>query len=259
MLKILIITATIIKNRTSNKLKYMNQILEGRESAGFNNEQKSKESTKETLFKGMLINALFDAIKQSMEDNDLDESEITSFFATLSKLPEDQILATLAIPAELQHAIFSKLAEKIAAEQTTVQEFMLKSKDQALKKGYCVGFHVSNQKILPTMKIKDGVEQVEKWEIKGTEKDHRDGDLPKAYYSLDYQNLYRKKQGKFMYLVRAETHEESDHKRDNDGSWGRASSLPIITVLDLSTVDKQINDQLSSQKTNEPAGSTAGS
>lgn len=203
------------------------------------------EQQKEVLFKGILVNTLYDVIKESLENTALTEDEVTAFLNSVKQFPEEEILSTLALPHELQPKIFTRFAEQLHAGKITVKGFVEQLHQRALNNGYRLGFHISKRDIEPTESA-DG--ETEKWEINGTEQDHRDEDLLRAYYSFDYQHLYRKKPGNFLYLIRAETGPASAHKKDNDGAWGRASSLPIVARMNLREVDRQIKEDLGKQK-----------
>lgn len=206
---------------------------------------------KEVLFKGILVNKLFDAIKEGMEEADVPEKTITSFFDAVKNLPEEDILSTLAIPKELQPKLFSRFAEQLENKKTTTENFVQQLLKRVKEKGYRLGFHVSNKDIEPTeLPDKDSEEGLLRWEINGSEQDHRDDDLLRAYYSFDYQNLYRVKSGNYLYLIRAETGPSTPHKKDNDGAWGRASTLSIITRLNLKEIDTQI-DHMIEQSVNQ--------
>ncbi len=61
-----------------------------------------------------------------------------------------------------------------------------------------------------------------------------------AYYSLDYKNLYRKKRGSHLYIVRAETGSATDHKRDTSNNWGRTSTLSIIAEFPIAEIDEEV-------------------
>lgn len=205
---------------------------------------------REVLFKGILVNKLFDTIKNSMEEADVSPEAITGFLNAVKKLPEEDALSVLAIPHELQNKMFSRFNEQLTKKKTTPEAFLALLHKNAKEKGYRLGFHISTKDIEPTDLPQDEEDEIQKWEISGTEQDHRDNDLLRAYYSLDYQNLYRKKGGDHLYLVRAETGPSTSHRQDNDGSWGRASTLSIITRLNLPEVDRQI-DMLLDKKNSE--------
>jgi hypothetical protein len=110
-----------------------------------------------------------------------------------------------------------------------IQDLLSKSE----KYNYTLGYHLSPREIKPDAQGN--------WVIKGTEKDHRHEDIPMAYYSLDYRNRYREKPSKFLYIVRAEQVEGSGHYQDNNGLWGHAPSLAIVDVIDLPSIEKEMD------------------
>jgi hypothetical protein len=66
-----------------------------------------------------------------------------------------------------------------------------------------------------------------------------------AYYSLDFENFYRKNPtAKYLYTVRAEVGDDSSHKKDTSNNWGRASRLSIITELNLHETQEKIQEAL---------------
>ena len=75
------------------------------------------------------------------------------------------------------------------------------------------------------------MEKIRRWDIKGTEKDHRDDDRNMAYYSTKYRHLFKKKGPKFVYIVRTEP---QTHK--TDGNWSRAGKLSVVTRVPFEEV-----------------------
>ncbi|MDP2815046.1 MAG: hypothetical protein Q8O19_00010, partial [Rectinemataceae bacterium] len=108
--------------------------------------------------------------------------------------------------------------------------------ERARKYGFTLGFHLSPIDIRPG---KDG-----SWMIKGTEKDHRHDDRAMAYYSTDYSHRYLKKPSRYLYVIRAETGEDTSHYPDNDGTWGHASSLAVIDQVDMQSLEKEMDQRL---------------
>lgn len=215
-------------------------------------DQETQEQ-KENIFKSILVTKLMESVKESFEDADIEQEYTNEFFNELSSLPEEEILSVLAMPLELRERIFPNLAKQLEQKKTTVKDFLEKLRKLVKERGYRLGFHLSNSDIKPIEAL-DGKDKTIKWEVQGSEKDHRDNDLLRAYYSLDYQNLYRKKNGKYLYLIRSETGPSSPHRRDNDNSWGRASVLPIVDRLEIAEVDSKIEEILNSDRSsNETA------
>lgn len=102
-----------------------------------------------------------------------------------------------------------------------------------------LGFHVTPFFI---NKIKNQKSNRESWNIKGTEQDHRNNDQPMAYYSLSLERLFRKKEIKKIYVVRANLAEGSNHYPDNDGHWGRSGSLSIVSEIEFSDEEERALD-----------------
>ncbi len=102
-----------------------------------------------------------------------------------------------------------------------------------------LGFHVTPFFI---NKIKNQKSNRESWNIKGTEQDHRNNDQPMAYYSLSLERLFRKKEIKKIYVVRANLSEGSNHYPDNDGHWGRSGSLSIVSEIEFSDEEERALD-----------------
>jgi hypothetical protein len=50
---------------------------------------------------------------------------------------------------------------------------------------------------------------------------------------MSLERLFTKKGLRHVYVVRANLAPGNDHKPDNNGHWGRAATLSVITKLDL--------------------------
>lgn len=99
-----------------------------------------------------------------------------------------------------------------------------------------VGFHVTAQKIRPQVNTSGRGKQIEQWIVNGTENDHRDSDLPMAYYSFDYAHLYRQNRGDYLYVVQS----LPTHRSDPTNNWGRAPSLQIIIEMKVADIKDYI-------------------
>ena len=82
--------------------------------------------------------------------------------------------------------------------------------------------------------------QVKSWVVYGKEKDHRDNDLPMAYYSFDYMNLYKSKDPKYIYVVSVQKSQSSGNRRDGNNQWGRAPSLSVVEKFDLRELEMEV-------------------
>ena len=82
--------------------------------------------------------------------------------------------------------------------------------------------------------------QVKSWVVYGKEKDHRDNDLPMAYYSFDYMNLYKSKDPKYIYVVSVQKSQSSGNRRDGNNQGGRAPSLSVVEKFDLRELEMEV-------------------
>ena len=209
-----------------------------------------QQEKKEVMFKAILVSEMRNVLKEAMEESGISDEAISDFFNEVASLTDDEALAVMAIPHELQRRVFNSFKQRFETGKIDAKGFVEQLRNRVIQNGYQMGFHVSNNDLEKTV-VSDGKDKLEKWDVSGTEKDHRDDDLLRAYYSLDYLNLYRKKSGKYLYVVRVETGPNSSHRMDNNGAWGRASTLPIVGRLDLVEVDKKIENGLKDENGQE--------
>ena len=69
-----------------------------------------------------------------------------------------------------------------------------------------------------------------------------------AYYSEDYLHRYKKKPGRFLYIVRAETGSRSAHKKDLANRWSRAPLLSVIDECDMKEINREINKAIEKEE-----------
>ncbi len=206
--------------------------------------EKEKKVTleKEFLFNEFIAGELNNAFQNGLEDADISDEHIEQINTELKKYSLREIKAMLAIPFELREQSLRKI--KMELQQGKTAHEIVANLDRIAKKyHFSVGYHISKQKISGST-------------IRATELDDRD-DRMMAYYSLDYKNLFRKKRGAYLYIVRISEHEDSGHKKDNSNNWGRAPSLPIILELNMPAIDSAITEKL--QKKKSPSQHTRGS
>lgn len=161
----------------------------------------------------------------------------------LSKYSVQDRKRILAWPKELresddENSFLNKQVEKLI-ETNDSKTFLENLLNTAKSKNFnwTIGYHLSDKEI---ERKNDG-----SWNINPTEKDHRDEDMPKAYYSLNYEHLYREKnKNPFLYLVRG----SYDDKHDDVKQWYRNNYLSIIQKIKLSEVEKQVKDFISKDK-----------
>jgi len=177
---------------------------------------------------------LIETFHDSLLDAGYDDKDVRQFEEVLQGMGEHAIRGILSLPFELRQRRLRGFFER----GLTVTQLAQTLKQESERNGFDIGYHITARQI-PIEKNRLG-EAV--WRIRGTELDDRD-DMHMAYYSLDYKNLFRKKTGKFLYLVRAHVIDaESTHKKDTSNNWGRANELSIIAEVDLALVEKETKD-----------------
>ena len=193
--------------------------LENREVGG----TRLRERLEDKIFSKLVCDDLFDTLDDELFDAGYEGYEVMELQSELAKLGLEDRKKVLSFPSEVRGRLLASYKEKMDAGMTSAE--MIESlRETSDKYGFTVGFHLSNADIEQ--------KQDDTWDIEGYEFDDRD-EMPMAYYSLDYQNRYRKKASKFLYLVRAETGEKTAHKRDLSNNWGRANKLSVIDKMDI--------------------------
>lgn len=211
------------------------------ENLNISNENQETEDTlesEESIFDVLIKGEIIDVFINDFEDAGFEKEEIDEFLTKLKSLDEDSIKRVLSMPDELRKRNFPLFKQKIEDGEMQVSEIVDRLLEIGLKNGFSLGYHISKYDIQ-----KEG----DKWEIKATELDDRD-DRKMAYYSLDYKNLYRADRGTKLYVVRAETGDNSTHKRDTKNNWGRANSISIICKIDLASIGEEIEKRLKQEK-----------
>lgn len=181
----------------------------------------SVEEMKDTLFDQYLKQQLIEDFFQHLEEY-LDDKQVDAMRGELANYEDADVYSTLSLPFELRDRKFTSFHKEIEAGKDPA--VLMKTFVEASKKrGYGIGYHTSPNDIKPN---DNG-----QWNITGYEKDHRDDDLSKAYYSTKYRHLFKKKDPKFIYIVRTdpETHR-------TDGNWSRAGILSIVARVPFSDV-----------------------
>jgi hypothetical protein len=181
-----------------------------------------------TVVQQRILESFSDALSESGFTGD-EESE---FRSEISRLSLEDLGGVLSMPHELKQMRLPKLHERITSGMAIHDVVGLLVKESR-ERGFKIGYHMSNSDIQPRAAAKG---KTESWTIDGREKDHRDNDLPMAYYSTSLSHLYGKKRARFLYIIRAETGTGTTHKPDNDGAWGRATKLDVVDKLDYEEV-----------------------
>ncbi len=217
------------------------EILESSEE--IENTQESRIPQQEILFRQFIESKLFYSFSKELETFGYSDQQLEDFYRFIGLLKHTDKLTLLAFPWELKQRAFPAFKKKIDSGELKVEEAFTKILEASKSQSRQVAYHCSNQEIFPKEENDGQGKKVETWVIKGTENDHRDNDLPMAYYSFDYHNLYRTKNPKFIYIVSIQTHEKSGHRKDGNMIWGRAPSLTVIDKINIKEADEYINQK----------------
>lgn len=197
-----------------------------------NSLERSDPKFKDKLFyayaKQAVMGVFFDRLVEFVDEDDIDKMQ-----GVLADCTEEEILSVISLPEELSERIFSDFEKRIL-EGENAEDVMKSYVEKVAKYKFSVGFHTSPEEVRHHS-------DTGAWTIKGRQKDHRDDDLPMAYYSKQYHHLYKKKGVKYIYVVRASPEDKTD---DN---WYRNSSLSVITKLSFHEATQYI-EQLARQK-----------
>lgn len=181
------------------------------------------ENLKDRVFDEYMKQKIMVEFYADLKDYFSDE-EIDIFRSEFSQVSDEEFESIISIPHELRHKLFEKLFA--AYEKGTSLRDVLRSYiEQVSARGFGIGYHTSPYDF--------GPDENESWNIKGTEKDHRDNDRMMAYYSTQYRHLFKKRHPKYIYAVRTSFNDNS-HK--SDGNWHRADTLSVIMKVPFQEV-----------------------
>lgn len=175
--------------------------------------QGSPEEIRDEVFREYMRQQLITDFFVELEEY-VDEGSVEVMRNMLTELDDEEIYAVMSLPHELRERKFSEFHKKIS-EGARPADLFKRLITISIKYGFNIGFHTSPHDIRPDAEGR--------WSIKGTERDHRDGDRTMAYYSKKYRHLFKKKNPQYIYIVRTEP---DTHK--TDGNWSRASELSIV-------------------------------
>lgn len=223
---------------TSEPTKSKNKVPVDNSAEEFDFLKIEKNNLYEQSFRSVIESHLEDNTFKLLEKNGFSEDEIEEFrkiFLNLSKKEREYVIS---YPYALK--IRNLQGSKNLSPEKRIELFVKGAIMTGEKDGRIIGFHASPSIILPNDKEKVGetMRTTTGWTILGTEPDHRDNDIFKAYYSLDYLNIYREKNPKYIYPVAVLT-KTGTHKKDAN-KWGRASRLDVIDQFDIKEIDKEV-------------------
>jgi hypothetical protein len=195
-------------------------------------ESANETTVREEIFLDIIFKNLLENTASSLENAGYleTEEEYNRFIDTVDSLSSEDKKRVFSLPFELAERRFQILHSQNVPIESVIERLVKEAKES----GYTLGYHLSPFEIKKAQG-KNGLE----WKIKGTELDDRD-EKPMAYYSLDYDNVYRNRHQKNLYIVRAQTGEKSPHKHDPSNNWGRATDLSVIARADFEKMDEEI-------------------
>lgn len=178
---------------------------------------------RESLFASIVANNLLERFEEDLEETDLSESVIARIVDAAIGFQMHEIVQALAYPHDLRERFISVIVTRIEKGELQPEDVIAFLHERAQSYGFDAGFHMSKVDIKSSPKG---------WAVLGTEQDHRDNDLPMAYYARCFRWLYRRGIQNYLYVVRA----EREHRVGDDGKWYRAPSLSIVTRLPVEVI-----------------------
>jgi hypothetical protein len=199
----------------------------------------SDPELREILFLSYVNERLLETFEEALwELPEMSEEKILEWKKALSTLDDERLNAFLAIPHEVMRRRIEALSR--AATHTKLVDVVAMEASHAFECGHRVAYHCSHTEQNPRVGTSTNTME---WTIDGREPDHRDNDVGMAYYSLDLAHLYRSKRPNYVYLVRADVRDDGTHKRDDNGAWGRAPKLDVITRVNFQEAMSEVEQR----------------
>lgn len=194
---------------------------------------------KTEIFHELVANRMVDTYEKEMQSLGFTKEEMIQFRDSVLSLNNEDSEAVYAFPWELKQRALPAFLKKIREGKETVGSMVEKIVSASKLQHRQFAFHASNDNIVPKEETSQGA-KVKSWVIYGRENDHRDNDLPMAYYSYDYMNLYKSKDPKYIYVVSIQKTQTSGNRKDGNNQWGRAPSLSVIEKFDLRELETEV-------------------
>lgn len=205
-----------------------------------NESLKSIDGLKDQIFNDFMKFQILREFADGLSDY-VDKDELDEMIGALEQASPNEQIAALSLPYELRNRIFDRISNSLDSGKTpteAIQEYI----NMISPYGFTSGFHTSPYDIRP--------DEEDRWHIKGTEADHRDGDRMMAYFSTQYRHLFKKRHPKFIYIVRVDPKTVK-----SDGNWSRSDSLSVITRVPfekvMNYVESTVKERTSSDGTEE--------
>jgi hypothetical protein len=187
------------------------------------NKKESQDEQIENAFHDYVLEVLVSDFREDLQESGKDIEFEKDFLAHLKNQGPEEQMMTLSLPKALRVRFFKNF-------QGTSQEMVDEMLKIAQKEGFIIGYHASPRDINSRKEKDRQGKDIITWDILPTDLDDRD-DRKMAYYSLDIKHVYDSKMSNYLYLVRVNRNGNFGHKYDNDGSWGRADRLSIISKV----------------------------
>ena len=187
-----------------------------------------RENVREEAFRSIIFSELNENLENNLAAAEFTDAEIEEIEQVIAKLTFEDAMRVFSVPYETAVRKFRMLREKVDSGDIQPRDIPGLLIEEAERYGFAVGYHNSPVEIKP--------DKEDRWFIKPTERDHRDGDLAKAYFATTYKTLYRKGTPRYMYIVRT----LADNTK-TDGNWSRSNGMSIITSVPIDRVDAWVD------------------
>ena len=195
------------------------------------------EMVREDAFRSIILSTMNEKFHDHLDEAGFDEDEVRAIESSIAGLSFKDAAAVFGIPSSISVRKFKKLLESVNKGELKAADIPQYLLDEAKEKGFGIGYHNAPREVRPDPKTGD-------WYIRPTDEDHRDSNMPRAYYATSYKTLYRSKHSlKFLYIVRT-----MDENSKTDGNWSRTNALSIIDEVPLDRIDKWVNDAVTNRR-----------
>ncbi|MEX2514538.1 MAG: hypothetical protein WD335_00165 [Candidatus Paceibacterota bacterium] len=198
----------------------------------------AEDMAEAVAFHYYIVKNLCNRLTKKLFEIDYAKEEVEQVVNELMEIPERDAVSILLLSDRQMDIFFTQKKNEGNTVQSILDAFMEAGADKPT-----IGFHATPKQIMPATKIRNGRE-TEEWIVDGSEKDHRDNDLPMAYYSYDYTHLYRQNKSDYLYIVQS----LPSHRGDPSNNWGRAPSLQIISEMKQENIKEYIEKMKSAAR-----------
>jgi|AntRauTorckE6833_2_1112554.scaffolds.fasta_scaffold15905_3 hypothetical protein len=188
----------------------------------------------EEAFEYIMMTDLLKVYSDAFSEVGFTKEQIHDFKKEMGDLSQGDRRKVMSYPHELRKRVFGYYLDELKKGTLDGMGDVIKDiLNDANKNGWDIGYHTSPNKIDIVHKKDKFRKDIESWMIKGTENDHRDSNLPMAYYSKNYKDIYRQRKFNYVYVVKSSL----DDRVGDDGKWYRASTLAVVARIDMDSVD----------------------